>query len=67
MGKFVSAGEMLEIKVRIDLCGTDAGVSEQLLDAAQVVAGFEQVGRERMAEQMRVDVLRHALDAAGPG
>ncbi len=39
----VDAGQMLEIKMRIDLGRGDVGVAEQLLDAAQVLARFEQM------------------------
>ena len=37
----VDLREVLEIQVRVDLCGGDVGVSQQFLDAAQVRAGFE--------------------------
>lgn len=36
--------------VGIDHRGSDGGVAEELLDRANVVAGFEEVGRERTAE-----------------
>ena len=39
----INAGEVLEIKVGVDLGRGDIGVAEQLLNASQVLAGFEQV------------------------
>ena len=44
--------------VRVDLGRREVGVAEHLLDAAEVGAALEQVGRERVAEQVRVDALR---------
>ena len=64
MRLIVYLGEMLKIKVGIDLRRADVGMAEQFLDAAQVLAGFEQVGCEAVAEQVRVDPLR---DAGDPG
>jgi hypothetical protein len=46
----VNAGEMLEIKVGVDLGRADVGVTEQLLDGAQVAGGFQQVGGKGMPE-----------------
>ncbi len=43
MGLVIDAGEMLEIKVGVDLGSGDIGVPQQLLDAPQVLTGFEQV------------------------
>ena len=43
---------MLEVKVSIDLGRGDIGVAQQLLDTAQVVAGLENMGCERMPEQV---------------
>jgi hypothetical protein len=40
----VYLGQVLEVKVRIYLGGTDIGVTEEFLDATQIVARFEQVG-----------------------
>ena len=42
--------------MRVDLCRRDVGVTEQLLDDTQVGAAGEQVGREAVAELVRVDV-----------
>ena len=44
--------------VRVALGRPEVGVAEHLLDAAQVGASFEQVRREGVAEEMRVDAGR---------
>src|ERR687891_1029338 len=44
--------------VRVQLGGREVGMAEHLLDAAEVGAALEQVGRERMAEKVRVDAGR---------
>ena len=43
--------------VGVELGRREVGVAEHLLHAAQVGAALEQVGRERVAEQMGVDAL----------
>jgi hypothetical protein len=43
VGLVVYLGEVLEVKVSIDLCCGDIRVPQQFLDTTQVVAGFEQV------------------------
>ncbi len=52
---------MLEVKVSIDLGGADVRMAEQFLDAAEIVARLEQVRRERVPEQVRVDAGIDAL------
>src|SRR5690606_7405576 len=54
MGLVVYLGQVLEVKMGIDLGCADVGVAQELLDAAQVVAGFEEVGGGGMAEQVGV-------------
>ena len=54
---FVRAGQVLEIKVSVDLRGGDVGVPEQLLHPTKFSTGFKEMGRERMAEQVWVDML----------
>ena len=44
--------------VRVELGRREVGVAEHLLDAAQVGAALEQMRREGVAEQVRVDALR---------
>ena len=39
----VDAGQVLEIKVGVDLGGGDVGVPEQLLHAAKILTGFKQM------------------------
>ena len=53
--------------VGVDHGGGDVAVTEQLLDGADVVAAFEQVGREAVAQGVRADAWggRHARGAAG--
>ena len=64
MRLIVYLGKMLKIKVGVDLCRADVGMAEQFLNAAQILAGLEQVGSEAVAEQVRVYPLR---DAGVPG
>jgi len=42
----------------IDHCGPDVGMTEQLLDRAEVIARLQKVRRIRMAESMGRDALR---------
>jgi hypothetical protein len=58
MGLIIDAGEVLKIKVSVDLRCCDIGVAEQLLDATQVLARLEQVRGEGMSEQVRMDMYR---------
>ena len=44
--------------VGVELGRAQVGVAEHLLDAAQVGAALEQVGRERVAQQVGVDAAR---------
>jgi len=65
MGFVVYLGEVLEIKVRINLGAADIGMPEQFLHAAKIVAGFEHMRRERMAKHMRVQLCVETL-STGP-
>ena len=70
MGLIVDAGEVLEIKVGVDLGCRDVGVAEQLLHPAQVLARFEQMGGERVPKQVRVNMQGYPLKprpACNPG
>ena len=51
--------------VRVQLGRGEIGVPEHLLDAAQVGAALEQVGRERVAQQVGVDAP--GLEPGGRG
>ena len=44
--------------VRVELGRPEVGVAEHLLHAAQVGAALEQVGREGVAEEVRMDAIR---------
>src|SRR3954469_23685042 len=44
--------------VRVELGGGGVGIAEHLLDAAKVGAALQQVRRERVTEQVRMDALR---------
>ena len=60
----VYLGQMLEIKVRVDLRRGDVGVAQEFLHAAQIMARFKQMRREGVAKQVRVDVGVDALSAS---
>ena len=53
-------GEMLKIKVSIDLGRADVRMPEQLLDRPQITAGLHHMGCKAMAKQMRIDALWYA-------
>ena len=57
VSRVVDLRERLEIEVRVDLRGRDAGVAEHLLHRAQVLRGLQHVAREGMAQHVRVHVL----------
>ena len=63
----VYLGQMLEIKVCIHLRSRDVGVAQKLLNAAQIMARFEQVRRKRVPKQMWVDIGIDALLARPVG
>ena len=46
MGTVVNAGQVLEVKVGIDLGGRHVGVAEKLLHAAKFTTGFKQMRGE---------------------
>jgi len=58
--RVVDAGQMLEIKVRVDLRGRNVSVPEQFLYAAQIAAGFQKMGGKRVPEEVWMDALRQA-------
>ena len=49
----IDAGEVLKIKVGIDLRRADIGVTQQFLHPPQVSAGLQKVRGEGMAQQVR--------------
>ena len=50
--------------VRVELGRAEVGMAEHLLDAAEVGAALEQVRRERVAQQVRMDAFRLEAGAA---
>ena len=64
MSSVVYLGEVLEVKVRIDLGRRDICVAQQFLDTAQVVARFEQVRGKGVPEQVRL--LTNSACSSGP-
>src|SRR5258708_20511287 len=63
MRRVVDLGERLEIEMRIDLGGRDAGVAEHLLHRAQVLRRLQDVRREGVAQHVRMHVLAQAAGA----
>jgi hypothetical protein len=59
----VDAGEMLKIKVGVDLGRADIGVAQEFLHRPEVATGLEQVGGEGMPQLMGMDAGRHAETA----
>ena len=50
--------ELGPVDMGIDLRGTDVGMTQKILNDPQVGAAHEEVGRETVAEFVRVDVLK---------
>mgnify|MGYP006148776015 CR=1 FL=1 len=55
MGLLVLHHEARRVEVRIALRRAQARVAQQFLNRAQIGAGLQQVGRERMAQRVRAD------------
>ncbi len=49
--------DMGAVNVRVDLCGGNVGMPENLLDDAQIGSAGKHVRRERVAQRVRVKVL----------
>ena len=56
VGGVVDLGEVLKVKMGIDLRRGDVGMTEQFLDAAQIGARLQQMAGKRMTEHVRMDV-----------
>lgn len=54
MRAVVDFGQMLEVEVSVDLGGTDVAVAEQFLYSSDILAGFQHVTGEGMAQHVRV-------------
>ena len=52
MRPIVYLGQMLEVKMGVDLRRGDIGMAEEFLDTAKIVARLEQMGRERVPEDV---------------
>src|SRR5690625_2968267 len=63
----ISAGQMLKIKVGVNLRGCNTGVPQQFLYGAQVAAGLQHVGGEGVAQQVRVYASIQSAALAPPG
>ena len=61
MGFVVYLGQMLEVKVRIDLGRRDIGMAQELLHAPQVMTRLQEVRGEGVPEQVRIDATVDAL------
>ena len=48
--------DMRAVDMRVDLSRRDIGVAEHLLDGSQIGPTFEQMGRKRMAQRLRMQV-----------
>lgn len=55
---------MLEIKMSIDLRGSDMRMPQHFLNGTQITAGLQQMGSERMPQNMRMYIL---IDTLLPG
>ena len=64
MSPVVYLGEVLEVKVSINLRRRDIRVAQQFLNATQVVARLEQVGGEGMPQQVGLLLGVDALAAS---
>src|ERR687885_250596 len=54
MSAVVDAAQPPAVDMRVDLRGGERAVAEEFLDRPQVSAAFEQVGRERVPQPVRV-------------
>ena len=60
MKALVDAFEMGVSRVGVNLCCGDVGVAEHDLDAAQIGAVTQEIGRERVAQGVRADFFGYA-------
>src|SRR5438105_1498246 len=61
MGFVVDTGEVLEIKMGVDLSRRNIGVAQQLLHATQISTRFKDMRCKRMPEQVGIYAQAHAL------
>src|SRR5688500_13465177 len=67
MGCVVNAGQVLEIKMGINLRRGDVGMAEELLYATQFSARFKQVRGEGVRDEVGMDLDPEPLTAAPVG
>ena len=60
----IDAGEMLKIKMGVNLGRADVGMAEQFLHAAEVTAGLQHMAGKGMAQHVGMHILAHASFAA---
>ena len=57
----VDLREVLEIEVGVDLGCRNVGMTQELLDGAQITGGLEEVRRERVTQKVRMNMGGGAL------
>ena len=55
-----SAAEIFPVNMRIDLCGSNAFVSQHFLHRPQICAPFDEVGGKGMSESMGGNIFANA-------
>ena len=63
----VDVAEARGVDMRVDLGRADIGMSEELLDGADIRAMRQHVRSEAVPEDMRGDAVRGDSDRGGPG
>ena len=63
----VNVAEARGVDVRVDLGRADVGMSEELLDGANIRSVRQHVRSEAMPEDVRRDAIRGDSDCGGPG
>ena len=63
MRAVVDAAQPPSVDVRVDLCGRERAVAEELLDRAQIGAALEEMSRECVPQAMRM--REHAANRRG--
>jgi hypothetical protein len=61
MGCIIDPGQVLEIKMSVNLSSADTGVPKHFLHCPQIAARLQQVGRERVPQYMRMNVGVYSL------
>ena len=61
MRSIVNLCQMLEIQMGIDLRGSDMRMPQHFLNSTQITAGLQQMGSERVSQNMRMYILMDTL------